>query len=147
MRPFFNFFLTTRLIYESCNDLIFNFTNNSADVTFKIVDCHILPKQEIVIRVELRLFVKVSSKWKVIHEISLGLKSAENLKLRRISLSVSEKYILYGAYKLFIFLRQFLSRLSQITIGSKLISFLTSVLVHRKFTSLMGKKLKNAKTV
>ena len=53
---FFSFFLTTRLIYESCNDLIFNFTNNSADVTFKNVDCHILPKQESVIRVELRLF-------------------------------------------------------------------------------------------
>ena len=84
-------------------------------------------------------FVKVSSKWKIIHEISLGRKSAENLELRRISLSVSEKYILYGAYKLFICLRQFLSRLSQITIGSKLINFLTSVLVHRKFTLLMGK--------
>ena len=84
-------------------------------------------------------FVKVSSKWKMIHEISLGLKSAENLKLRRISLSVSEKYILYGAYKLFICLRKFLSRLSQITIGSKLICFLTSVLVHGKFTLLMGK--------
>ena len=83
-------------------------------------------------------FVKVSSKWKVIHEISLGLKSAENLELRRISLSVSEKYILYGAYKLFLCLRQFLRRLSQITIGNELISFLTSVLEHRKFTVLMG---------
>ena len=60
------------------------------------------------------------------------------MKLKRISLSVSEKYILNGAYKLFICLRQFLSRLSQITIGSELISFLTSVLVHRKFTLLMG---------
>lgn len=32
------------------------FTNNSADVTFKNVDCHILPKQDSVIRVELTLF-------------------------------------------------------------------------------------------
>ena len=138
MRPFFPFFLTTRLIYESCNDLIFNFTNNSADVTFKNVDCHILPKQESVIRVKLRLFCEIFEQMKVIHEISLGLKSDENLKLKRISLSVSEKYILNGAYKLFICLRQFLSRLSQLTIGSELISFLTSVLVHRKFTLLMG---------
>lgn len=40
---------------------------------------------------------------------------------------------------MFICLGQFLSRLSQITIGSELISLLTSVLVHRKFTLLMGK--------
>ena len=55
VHPFFPFFLMTRMIYERCNDLIFNFTNNSANVTFKNVNCHILPRQS-VIRVELRLF-------------------------------------------------------------------------------------------